>query len=429
MPSLTSFTNPTTYITEVPATTNKLTAAFLSGITYFAPTIDNVGATANPGNLFGWLIHARSIAPSSNVIAPGTTTDSYVYYTNPYDMITDLNVLGGLTGVLINTTGTANTYGFFIKDSTNAVKVQQPGKEFLYCFDYLAYGGNLVIAGNTAGFYKFLADSGSNIDIIFGGTGLGVTRAQKWLESEAPNTVGVFASLSDGTGTTCDTFVFSNPTFTEGATLANRVFSIYGQKTRNNLSVASLVTNGTLSYTNNLNADVAGLFTRAKSRNQLYLTIAGSSRGTILNGDLSNTVDWTNTALKNLLKTNRVNYILNYTTKFLGSDLVGATASSTEPGIGERIGPAMLKTVLNRDITQIGLKYLYEVNNETTRQLVTNEIKNYLAQYNTSLDVTGTQITCDSTNNTNNTAGLNIYVAVKPLIGTTTFTLSINLTQ
>ena len=429
MPSLTSFTNPNSYATETPSVLNKLNAGFLIGLTYQAPLYDTAGATNNPGNLFGWLIQARTIAPSATIPAPGTTLDTYVYYTNPYDMVTDLNKLSGLTGVLINTSGTANTYGFFIKDSTNAVKVQQAGREFLYALDYLAYGGNLIVAGNTAGFYKFITDTGSNIDLIFGGTGNGIAKAQKWLELESPTTIGVFASQSNGTGITLDNYNFSGTSFVDGATVADRVYSIYGQKTRNEISVTSLVTNGTLTYTNNLTADIAGLFTRAKSRNELYLSIAGASRGIIINGDLSDTVDWSNTSLKSILKTSRVNYVLNYTTKFVGSDLVGATASSSEPTVDERIGPAMLKTVLKRDITNIGLKYLYEINNITLRQLVTNDIENYLIQYNNILDTQYTQVTCDSTNNTDNASALNIYVSVKPLAGSTNFTLNINLTQ
>jgi hypothetical protein len=184
-----------------------------------------------------------------------------------------------------------------------------------------------------------------------------------------------------------------------------------------------------LTYVNNLSADVAGMFTRVNARNELYLTIAGSARGFILNGDVTTTVNWADTNLKNLLKNARVNYFLNYTTKFLGADLVGATASTSNPIVDERIGPAQMKAKMKRDITNIGVKYLYELNNATTRNLVTGEITNYLLQYTTYLDTTKTQVICDSTNNSDNVATLTIFVNVTPLIGTTSFTLNITLNQ
>jgi len=171
------------------------------------------------------------------------------------------------------------------------------------------------------------------------------------------------------------------------------------------------------------------MFTRVNARNELYLTIAGSARGFILNGDVTTTVNWADTDLKNLLKNARVNYFLNYTTKFLGADLVGATASTSNPIVDERIGPAQMKAKMKRDITNIGLKYLYELNNSTTRNLVTGEITNYLLQYTTYLDATKNQVICDSTNNNDNVSTLTIFVNVTPLIGTTSFTLNITLNQ
>ena len=171
------------------------------------------------------------------------------------------------------------------------------------------------------------------------------------------------------------------------------------------------------------------MFTRSNAKNELYLTIAGSSRGYILNGNLSTTVNWADTDLKDILKNNRVNYFLNYTTKFLGSDLVGATLSTSIPIVDERIGPAQMKSKMKRDITNIGLKYLYELNNSTTRTLVTGEVTNYLLQYATYLDTTKTQVICDSSNNTDNSATLTIFVNVTPLVGASSFTLLIALNQ
>jgi len=439
MPTLSSFTSTNQFRTETASDAFKMDCGYLIGLTYQAPTFSSVGASNNPGNLFGWLLYARTVKSSPAV---GTTADTYVYYTNPSDLVNDLNKLNGsstikgATGVLINpTTTVGNSFGFFIydgtlnPDGTSNLGVTGAGREFLYALDYLSYGGNLVIAGTTKGFLDWKTAYNTDFDLIMGATGLGFSGAQRWLEKEAPYTIGVFPSLNDGAGTTLTNFVFNGTSFIDGATVADRVFSVYGQKTITKLPLPSLYTSGVLTYVNNLSADVAGMFTRVNARNELYLSIAGSARSFILNGDVTTTVNWADTVLKNILKTARVNYFLNYTTKFLGADLVGATASSSDPIVDERIGPAQMKAKMKRDITNIGIKYLYELNNATTRNLVTGEITNYLLQYATYLDTTKTQVICDSTNNTDNSSTLTIFVNVTPLIGTTSFTLNITLNQ
>ena len=304
----------------------------------------------------------------------------------------------------------------------------------MHALDYLAYGGNIVIAGSTAGLYDFITDQDQEIDLIMGicgpaGYSAGYIKSQNWLKNESPYTVGVFPTIQVGLGYTNGATTLVDQAFVSGATVADRVFAVYGQKTRTNLSVPSLLANGTLTYTNALTPDVAGLFTRAKSRNEEFLSIAGSNRGYFLNGDVAPAVNWSDSTLKTLLKSLRVNYVLNFTTKFLGSDLVGCTASSSEPIVDERIGPAQLKTVVKRDVTNIAINYLYEINNQTTRTLLVADIQNYLTQYASVLDTTQTQITCDSTNNTDNASTLNIFISLKPLAGNTNFVLNINLTQ
>ena len=433
MPTLSSFTSTNQFRTETASDAFKMDCGYLIGLTFVAPTFSTVGASNNPGNLFGWLIYARAIKSSPAI---GTTASTYVYYTSPSAIVNDLNKLNGVTGALINpTTTTGNSFGFFIydgiinSDQTTNLGITGAGREFLYALDYLSYGGNLVIAGTTKGFLDWQTDFNTDFDLIMGATGLGFSGAQRWLEKEAPYTIGVFPSLNDGAGTTLTNFVFNGTSFVEGATVADRVFSVYGQKTVTNLPLPSLYTSGVLTYVNNLSADVAGMFTRVNARNELYLTIAGSARGFILNGDVTTTVNFADTDFKNLLKNARVNYFLNYTTKFLGADLVGATASTSNPIVDERIGPAQMKAKMKRDITNIGLKYLYELNNPTTRNLVTGEITNYLLQYTTYLDTTKTQVICDSTNNNDNVSTLTIFVNVTPLIGTTSFTLNITLNQ
>ena len=429
MPTLSSFTSPNQFQSETAGAASKLTAAYISGLSYVTPTFSSTAPTNNPGGIFGWLLYAKTVLSSP---ATGTTGDRYVYYTSPFAFLTDLNKLSGATGCLINSTGTSNPNGFFVDSGDNNITTANAGKEFIQLLDYLSYGGNLVIAGNTLGLYNFETATGTKINLLLGYTGEGFTSginiAQKWLELESPNTIGVFASHDNGNGLTAPAYAFNGLSFVSGATVADRVVTVYGQKKKTDLPVPSLKTNGKITITNNLVSDEAGFFTRANSRGELYLTIAGSDRGIALNGEILNSVAWSNSTLRNALKNNRVNFFLDYNPKFLGSDFVGATYSSSNLTVDERIGPAQMKVAMKRDITEIGLKYLYEINNATTRSLVTGEIETYLLQYIDVLDTTQTQVVCDSTNNDDNASNLTIFVSVKPLVATTAFTLNILLT-
>ena len=169
-------------------------------------------------------------------------------------------------------------------------------------------------------------------------------------------------------------------------------------------------------------------FTRAKERNELYLSVGGLSRSTVLNGSITNAIGWDNTKDKDTLRKNRVNFFVNYLPPFLGQDLVGATTGvSTAVTVDERVGPARLKMSITNDSTNIALKYLYFVNNATTRSNLTSEITIYLEKYNQYLDTTKTQIICDSTNNIDNAQALNITIIVKPILSADSFTINVNL--
>lgn len=437
MATLSSFTSTNQFNSETVSTAAQMTAAFLTGITYNNTTIsfNNRTPTNDPGGLFGWLLYAKAVQSTP---ATGTTGDKYILYTSPSGLINDLNKLSGATGCLINndvTVGTTNPFGFFANTAASTSigfgGTGDAGLDFLYALDYLSYGGSLVIAGATIGFNQYTTDTSDDIDLaLCTGTGAGFTGIQKWLENESPFSIGIFPTIDNGAGQTLVGFSFASAAFTEGATVADRVFSIYGQKTVTDFPVPSLLNGGKITYTNNLSADIAGFFTRANSRGELYLTIAGSSRGTVLNGSVTGTVNWSDSVLKSLLAGARVNYFLNFTSgNFLGSDLVGATASTSAPIVDERVGPAQMKSAMKRDITDIGLKYLYQINNATTRLLITAEIQNYLLEYSTNIDTAQTQVVCNSTNNTDNAASLTIFVSVTPLLGTSTFTLNITLAQ
>lgn len=423
--SLSSFTNPNAYTKETRGT--QLVTGFLAGASFnIGATYSGNTITADPGGLFGWLVYSRYYKQSP---VKGGTSDTYIVYTTPNDFINDLNALGGSTGALIG--GAGNTYALFLNNGNNTISGNTNGKDFLLAVNYLAYGGALVITGSTTGFNNYQTTSGKYIDVLMGACAN--TALSRWLESE-PYCIGVFSSQNNGAGYTAANFdsLFSNSSyvvFGSSPTVADRVFNVYGQKTVADFNTSTVLASSKITYTQTAVPDVCGFFARAKDRGELYLTVAGIDRSTILNGSVDNTVSWSDSTLKSLLKTNRVNYFLNYNPKFLGLDLVGATLSSSDVTVNERVGPAQMRAAMNRDITDIGLKYLYDINNATTRNLVTDAILSYLQQYNNFIDTTQTQVICDSSNNTDNATTLNIEVSVTPRLGTTSFVINVNLSS
>jgi hypothetical protein len=214
---------------------------------------------------------------------------------------------------------------------------------------------------------------------------------------------------------------------TTGSTVSNRLFNVYGLKTVTSVDTTTLLSNSKLTYTLPAVSDVGGFFTRAKNRNETYLTVAGIDRGTVLNGNIINPIDWQDT-LKTTLRTNRVNFFVNYNPKFLGSDLVGATGNSLISS-DDRIGPSRLRSALSQSMTSIGLKYLFDINDATTRAQVRAEIQSALDPFVSYIDTSATQIICDSSNNTDNSATLNMTVIIKPILSIDSFAVNITLTQ
>jgi hypothetical protein len=438
MPSLSSFVSSNQYFTE--STTLPLYAGMILGSPYNSGfTFDGTSGAAgsDPGGLFGWLTYSRAYLYGAT--PKGSTTSQYILYTTPQDLIGDLNKLSGITSCLISNPTDGGTYGFFVTNGTvdNVVRVvpQTPGTDLLHALSYLAYGGNLVLVGEPSGFDSYITDSEIYLDLVIGKEGN--TSACQWLIDQ-PYTAGVFptipansGSLSGYTGagyTMADyATLFNDATLVTGTTVANRIFNVYGVKTVTDLDTTTLLSNSKLTYTIPAVGDVGGFFTRSKNRKEQYLTVAGVDRATVLNGNVVNPINWTD-SLKNTFRTNRVNFFVNYNPKFLGSDLTGATASATFSS-DDRIGPSRLKSALQEMITQIALKYLFDINNASTRAQVTAEVETGLDPFAPYIDTTQTQILCDATNNQDNSSSLTIEVVIKPIYSIDSFAINITLTQ
>lgn len=428
---LSSFVNPTLYTRESVGAISV--AGMKLGTGYAIPSFNGAcGAASNdPGGLFGWLIYSRSNTAYYNP-AKGTSSDSFILYTTPTELVGDLNKLSGVTYCLVSGSTQGGTYGFFEQISSTNITPKDNGYDLLYALSYMAYGGRLVISGSSGGFDSYQAGTGNppfdmiidqNID----------SSIAKWLIDKT-YTTGIYPSIADSAGLTGNGFtlanfstLFGNSSLVTGVTVANRIFSVYGIKTVSDQDTSSLVANTKIKYQISAVADVGGFFTRTKNLNQLYLTVGGLDRSTVLNGNISNPVDWSS-SLKSSLRNNKVNFFVNYNPKFLGSDLVGATASSTI-SVNDRVGPSRLRSAMTQLIESVALKYLFEVNNATTRNQVVSELQTGFEQFATAIDATKTQIICDETNNTDNSGTLAIRTIVQPILGVESFVINVVFTQ
>ena len=426
MASLSSFVNSSQYSKE------NFSFPFIAGMklgsAYSTPLLGVSGATNNPGGLFGWLIYARTQISSP---VKGTTADTYIYYDNPYDFVGDLNLLSGVTNCILYPGLTGSTFSFFYKNSTTTISPVTNGNDFLHALNYFAYGGALVVAGTVGGLSDYILDTGNYFDVVVDQK-LDSTVAQ-WLIDQ-PYTIGIYPTIADGSGITgagntlADfATLFGNASFVTGTTVANRIFNVRGTKTITDLDTSTVANNTKLTYTIQTTNDVAGFFGRAKSRNETYLTVAGLDRATILNGNVTDAIEWTS-SLKTYFRNNKVNFFVNYNPKFLGSDLVGATSDS-DITADDRVGPSRMRADLTKVINNIGLKYVFDVNNQTTRDQVVSEVQTALDPFAPYLDTSKTQIICDSSNNQNNSSVLRIDLIVQPVLTTESFTINLSYTQ
>lgn len=436
MPSLSSFVNSSQYVKENLSFPFVAAMKLGTGYTYTAPNFNGVNnATSTDPGLFGWLVYARNNFYSP---AKGKTTDTYLIYNTPYDLVGDLNKLTGITHCLITNPGCGGTYGFFeyqgvISGSASgqgSLAALENGQQFLAAINYMAYGGSLVIAGSAAGFNDYITQNDTYFDVVIDRNH--VPSIAQWLAQQS-YTIGIYPSIAvsgvTGAGYTMADFatLFGNNSYVTGVTVGKRVFNVYGIKNSGNINTNQLQSNTIINYDIPATYDVGGFFARAKNRNESYLTVAGLERSTIINGSIINSIKWTD-SLKSILRNNKVNFFVDYNPKFLGSDLVGATASSTVT-VNDRIGPANMRAHITEAVDNVALKYVYSINNATLRNQVITEIQTALDVFAPYLDTTQTQITCDGTNNDDNGSSLNIDVVVKPILATESFVVNFSYTQ
>lgn len=420
---LSSFVSSNQYTKE------NLTFPFIAGMkvgsTYVAPIFSGPSGAANKdiGGLYGKLIYSRT---NLNNPIKGNTNDPYIVYNDPYEMVSDLNQLRGITYALLS--GTGYTWTLF-QNINNTIVPTNEGFDFLNALHCLAYGGTLVLVPETSGFDEYSSNLNRTFDVVLDANyNRDVVR---WLEDQ-PYTVGIFPSIPEdgltGAGATLPPYdsLFTNSSFVSGSTIAGKLFTIRGIKSIN-VNTQSLQNNSTLTTQLTAVNDVAGFFARSKNRNESYLTVAGIERSTIINGSITNTINWED-SLRTILRSNRVNFFVNNQPSFLGSDVVGGTASSVIT-VNDRIGPIRLRADMTKTLNNILMQYVFDINNATTRSQIVTAVETSLQQYTPFLDNTATQIICNNSNNQDNSSTLALDVIAKPILGTELFTINITFTS
>jgi len=434
-PQVTQFKLPKSESAQTTQMYAGMVCGGLTGFRYQAPSFTGVnGAAANdPGGLFGWLVYSKTLIPST---VTDWTTKTYFVYDGMNELFSDLNRLGGVTACLVSTPGQGGTYGFFLNTS-GIISGQTFATDFLYALNYLSYGGQLVVAGTTAGLNDYdLQNVDYPINVLIGNTANSDNIS--WLRQK-PYVMGIFPSSKDSNGQVGAGYTMQNFTSLLGSTYASyaasgttfstRVFNVCGVKSSGSINTGLLAASSAMpGYYLPVISDIAGFYQRALDTNTLYNSIAGVNNSTLLNGSLINGIEWTNTDTKTTLKNNRVNYFVNTGSSFLGQDLVGATSSSSDPTVANRFGPNVMRTQIEKTVSEIGLKYLFKVNNAVTRAQVVAEVQAYLTQLANFIDQTGTTVICSEANgNVDNSANLYITVVVKPIASTTNFVVDVQI--
>lgn len=417
-------------------------------------------------------------------VATGLTTDTWFAYDNASQLIADLNL--GLTGT--STAFNAN----FVTSYNGISGPSRAMLELSSCLSTLAYGCSVVIFGSYKAMKEYqedptndpleaivLEEQNTSSDMLTPTTNnqiLGVTSAYTGFATASVTPTGGYdaimlmkqssafddcfffhASLSgmdynvaqdvlsgvdysvitrykgfDGLGSTYFNLSNTGASYTLSSDQLNRTFCVLGKKTTEWQFPSGNYfywTDDICSCDTLLAYDAAGAMARAKSRDELYYSIAGVDRSKLLNANsVTPSFVLTSSALSSL-KTNRVNYYLSSSSSglfFLGSDVVGVTGTVN---LENRFGPSYMKAKIQSDVYTIGENYMFQLNNSATRSNYTDSVTSYLQNYANVLNNDYTQVICDETNNTDNSNTLNMTVIIRPLISATDIVVTVSLSS
>lgn len=210
----------------------------------------------------------------------------------------------------------------------------------------------------------------------------------------------------------------------------SKIICVAGYKERDIFTTAFGGKLGLLNARIPLTVDAIGALARAKAADAFYSGLSGLRFGKILNpGTLSMALAPSDTANSNMLKSKRINYyVASQQGFYLGSDYVGVTGAFNN---SDRVIIPNLAGIIETEVRNL-IEPVYvstnnKINNPATRANVTNDVINAFTTNNTgnwpsirnAIDLNQLTVTCDGTNNTENSPMLNIDIEVFPLATST----------
>ena len=155
------------------------------------------------------------------------------------------------------------------------------------------------------------------------------------------------------------------------------------------------------------NTDIAGLIADTSIRNEPWFSPAGFSRGGIRN--LAK-LAWNPTkADRDELYANRINPISTFPGQ--GAVLFGDKTALSTPSAFDRINVRKLFLVVEKAIEQAAKAQLFELNDETTRNIFRSIVEPFLRDVQSRRGVTNFEVICDESNNTPAVIDNNEFVA------------------
>ena len=155
------------------------------------------------------------------------------------------------------------------------------------------------------------------------------------------------------------------------------------------------------------NTDIAGLIADTSIRNEPWFSPAGFSRGGIRN--LAKLAWNPSKADRDELYANRINPISTFPGQ--GAVLFGDKTALSTPSAFDRINVRKLFLVVEKAIEQAAKAQLFELNDETTRNIFRSIVEPFLRDVQSRRGVTNFEVICDESNNTSAVIDNNEFVA------------------
>lgn len=280
--------------------------------------------------------------------------------------------------------------------------------EWYSAYNYLLYGGNLVIADTATGLYN----SQINLDSVFTAS-LTNTQATFVVNTVAqrPEIVGIIGVTYIGYDTgTVGSGVTAAPSAAESAS-GERIFLVGGEKSTLGLSNTTV---GENFVTIPLASDAAGCFARTDRETNRWFSPAGTRRGRVLN--IVRLLKNPTATEQDNLYTSKINSVIGIPGEgvFLFGDITKEANTSSSL---TRVNVVRLINYIKKTVGATALNLLFEVNDALTRTQFSNSATGFLQSIKDGRGLYDFKVVCDESNNPASIIDSNQFVAdiyIKP---------------